>query len=640
MAILPTQLARVSNSLRNNVATQTLARTQQSLLEVQNQLATGKQISTPSDDPGAAAIIQQLRKTLEQRQAYSANLQQATDHLSEVDSTLGDLTDLLRQASSIASANVGSDVTPGERQAAATIVQALYNQVLSLGNKQYQGAYLFAGDRSTEAPFIEEAGGIRFAGSDRALANSYDQSTVLPFMVNGAELFGAVSARVQGGVDLAPALTGSTRVADLAGARNSGVNLGPIQLGNGSVAATVDLTGADRVDDILDRINAAGVGGIVASMNSAGGITLSGAAGDNITVREIGGGTTAGDLGILRPVGTGAGAPLAGASAKPRVTELTPLSALNGGAGFDAASGMVITNGQSRATVRFNAAITVGDAINAINGADLGVRAEINAAGTGVNIVNTTEGASMTIAENGGTTATNLGVRSFGPNTPLAELNAAKGVRTVAAADLRIVRSDASSFEVDIDGLNTVQDVINAINAASGGAGITASFATAGNAILLTDTAGGVASPKVLAVNFSEAARDLGLYGPAVGTLVTGADVNAVRADGIFSHLAALRNALQTGDAKTITEASEGLDDDVARITRVRGQTGARVQEFESRQSRIEDQNLATKSLLSNLEDVDYTAAISKFQTLQTTLQASLQSAGTMMRLSLMDFLG
>src|SRR5690349_14086364 len=117
MAILPLQLARVSNLLRTDVSTGQIASTQQQLLEVQNELSTGKKINTPSDDPGDAAIVQQLQKTLEQRQGYLTNLQDAQSTLSQVDSTTADLTSLLQQAQQIASANVGSDVTADQRTA-------------------------------------------------------------------------------------------------------------------------------------------------------------------------------------------------------------------------------------------------------------------------------------------------------------------------------------------------------------------------------------------------------------------------------------------------------------------------------------------------------------------------------------------
>jgi flagellin-like hook-associated protein FlgL len=64
------------------------------------------------------------------------------------------------------------------------------------------------------------------------------------------------------------------------------------------------------------------------------------------------------------------------------------------------------------------------------------------------------------------------------------------------------------------------------------------------------------------------------------------------------------------------------------------------VQDLQTRQDRLDEQNIATQSLLSQIEDTDYTAAIAKFQTLQTTLQASLATAQRVMNLSLLDFLG
>src|SRR5436190_15975589 len=121
MAILPLQLARVSNLLRTGVAQDSIARTQEKLLRTQNELSTGKRLNAPSDDPGDSAVVLQLQKTLEQRNGFLDNLTRASNHLGDVDTTLGDVTGLLDQAQSIASANVGSDVTPEQRKGAAAI---------------------------------------------------------------------------------------------------------------------------------------------------------------------------------------------------------------------------------------------------------------------------------------------------------------------------------------------------------------------------------------------------------------------------------------------------------------------------------------------------------------------------------------
>jgi flagellin-like hook-associated protein FlgL len=642
MAILPTQLARVSNLLRTNSAQGQIALTQRKLLQVQNELTTGKRINVASDDPGDAAIVQQLQKSLEQRQSFLTNLNRAKNHLSEVDSTLGDLNDLIQRAQEIASANVGSDVPPEQRAGAAAVVESIYGEALTLANKQFEGVYLFAGDRSTDAPFVAGPGGARFVGSENVLQNAFDESTDLPFMVNGADVFGALSSRVQGRTDLSPAMSAATPLSALKGATGNGVRPGLLTISNGTSTATIDLRGADNVGDVLGAINSSGLGTISAAIAPGSQIVLNAGPGDNITVADSAGGTVASDLGLLRPVGAGAGVSLTGQSVAPAVTPLTPLSSLRNGAGIDQAGGLRITSGSTTTTIDLSSAVTVEDLLNTINGSGAGVLARINAAGTGIDVVNPTQGSSIGIGENGGTTAADLGVRSFGPASLLGDFNNGKGVLLAAGADFRVTRSDGTTFDVDLTAAaTTVQDVIDAINTASGGAGLTASLATSGNGIVLTDTAGGAGALAISALNFSNAAADLGLTAsPAVGNVIAGADANTVASLGLFANLAKLRDALTANDSTGITAAAEGLSADYARSTRVRGETGARVQGLESRQNRLEDQDVATKSLLSTLSETDMTEAISRFQTLQTALQASMQTTAQVLHLSLLDFLG
>jgi len=640
MSILPIQLARVSNLLRSDVATQQITQTQQDLLEVQNELSTGQRLNTPSDDPGDSSIVLQLQKTLQQRDAYATNLQQAQSQLGEVDSSLGDLTDLVQQAMTIASQNVGSQVTAEQRQAAAAVVESLYSQAISVGNKEFAGAYLFAGDKSTDAPFITTSGGVQFVGSTNLLQNADDQNTLLPFQVSGANVFGALSSRVTGSADLTPSLTASTRITDLRGAGGSSVHLGTIQLGNGATTKLVDLSGASTVQDVVNAINNAALGNITGSI-SGNHLVLSTTGADNITVSDVGGGTTAADLGILTTAGGGAGASVVGSSVQPMVTMLTPLASLRNGAGIDQTHGLIITNGQNTATVSFATANTVEDLLNAINSSGANVRAQINAAGNGIDILNPVQGPQMTIAENGGTTAADLGVRSFGPTTPLGELNGGAGVRTVnPGPDFQITAASGASFTVSLNGAQTVQDVISRINAASGTAGVAASFATTRNGIVLTDSSGGAGKLTITPMNFSNAAADLGLTAPASGNVIKGADVDPVSAQGLFANLAKLRDALNSNDQAAITAAAEGLQADHDRVVTIRGQTGAQVQELQGRQNSLQDQNVATQAMLSQLKDADYPSTIAKFTTLQTALQASLATTARMLNLSLLDFLG
>jgi flagellar hook-associated protein 3 FlgL len=647
MSVLPLSIARVSSLMQANVATQTLNQTQSQLLTVENELSTGNAINQPSDNPAGASTILQLNQTLANRQAYATNLTQSTTSLSQVDTTLGSLEDLLNSAQSTASANVGSDVSAASRTAAAATIDSLTSEALTLGNTELNGQYLFGGDTDNDAPFVESDGSIKYVGSTTTLSNTVDEGTDLSYQVNANSVFGALSSQVQGTANLTPALTTDTQITDLQGARGLGVSLGTIQLSNGTTTANVDLTGSDDISDVIAKINAANVGGITASVGTNGNLVLTGGAADNITVTDPSGGTTAADLGIAQATGAGPGAPVNGTSLSPQITDLTPLADLKNGAGIDLSSGITITNGGQSATVQFSSpplrsGATVEDMLNAVNSSGTNVRAQINSTGTGINILNELQGSNLTISENGGTTAADLGVRSFSPSTQLSDLNGGTGVQPAASGpDFQITDSSGTSFQVSIAADTTVQDVINTINAdaSSAGAQVTAGFATTGNGITLTDSAGGSGTLTLSSLNSSDAAAELGLTTTASGGVITGTDVNPISAQGIFGDLQKLSNALKANDQAGITAAAAALQSDYTQVTNVRGANGATLQELQDRQTQLTAQNTATQSLLSSVQSANYTSVISQYETLQTSLQAGLEATSKTLQLSLLDFL-
>lgn len=633
--------------MQASVTTQTLNSTQAQLLQTETELSTGDAINQPSDNPAGAATILQLNQTLATRQAYATNLTSATSSLGQVDTTLSSLENLLTSAQSTASANVGSDVNAADRTAAAAQIDSLTSEALSLGNTELNGQYLFGGDTDNTAPFVQADGSIKYVGSTTTLDNTVDQGKTLAYQINANDVFGALSSQVQGTANLSPSLTTDTQITDLQGARNLGVSLGSIQISNGTSTATVNLAGSDTISDVIEKINAAGVGGITAAVGTNGNLVLTGGGTDNITVTDVAGGTTAEDLGIAQATGAGDGVPVTGTDLSPQITDLTPLADLKNGTGIDLSSGIVITNGGQSATVQFSSpplrsGATVEDLLNAVNSSGTNVRATINADGTGINIQNELQGSNLTIGENGGTTAADLGVRSFSTSTDLSSLNGGTGVTPAASGpDFQITDSNGTSFQVSIAGDTTVGDVINTINAdaTAAGARVTAAFATTGNGITLTDSAGGTGTLTLSPENSSTAAAELGLTGTAANGVITGTDVNPVSANGVFGDLQKLSIALKANDQAGITAAATALRADYQQVTDVRGANGAMLQQLQDRTTQLTAQNTATQSLLSSVQDTNYTQVISQYETLQTSLQAGLESASKTLQLSLLDFL-
>jgi flagellar hook-associated protein 3 FlgL len=626
---------RISDLYRDNVASSTLDSVQVQLAGMEQELSTGKAVTAPSDNPTAAASIEQLQKTVTYQTQYTTNLTQGTAQLNEVDSSLGGLSTLLNQAQSIASQNVSDTTSAAARTAAASVIDSIYNQALTTANTRYDGTYLFGTDDAQNQPYVQTATGLQYNGSDATLSQTFDAGTDESFQVSGSQAFGGESASVSTGTDISPSLSGTQRVVDLNGANGSGVKLGVIKIGNGTTTTSVDLSNADSVSDVIDDINSAGITGVTASLTSDG-IQLNAGPAADITVTDVAGGTTAADLGISTPVGGGAGVSVTGADIGAKVTDFTPLSSLRGGQGIDT-TGFTITNGGTPKTISLAGLSTVQDLLNAINSSGTGVSASINSDGTGIDLKNITSGTALSVSEDGGTTATELGFRTYSPATLLSSLNDGQGVSQPAGNQFAVTTADGTTTNFSLSGAVTVQDVIDQINTQGGGK-VTASFATAGNGIVLTDTTTGTGKFAVTALNAAGTASDLGLTTAASGNTITGADVNGVTAPGLFTDLNALRVALRANNTSGITLAAEALQNDATTITNLQGDVGARTQELTAQSSSLSAQSIATQSLLSTYQDVDYTTAITQYQALQNSLQASLEVTAKTTQLTLLNY--
>ncbi len=94
---------------------------------------------------------------------------------------------------------------------------------------------------------------------------------------------------------------------------------------------------------------------------------------------------------------------------------------------LDTGAGLIISNGGKSATIDTSGAKTVEDLLNEINGAGLGLVAEINSDSSGINVRSTLSGTGLTIGENGGQLATQLGIRTYTADTKLADFNGGVG---------------------------------------------------------------------------------------------------------------------------------------------------------------------------------------------------------------------
>jgi flagellar hook-associated protein 3 FlgL len=646
---------RSTNLLSQTRLIQQLNNDQIALQKLQNQISTGRRIALPSEDASAAQRGQTIQRLLEQKAQAKVNTQAAQSYLDATDVALSNVAKMLTEVRSAAVAASSDTASDTMRQAAKEQVNQAINQLLNTANQQFRGRYLFAGSRSGSTPFTSTAAGILYNGNEGSLDSFVDTELAYATNAAGSDVFGAFSSQVNGSVDLNPALTDDTPISALnAGA---GLSLGSIQIGDGTNKSIIDLSSAATIGDVVRLIEAnppAGRTLTVSRTTNGLNIAIDVGGGGNLTIRDVSGGTTATDLEIATPaIGVGVN-PVVGGDLNPGIRLTTRLADLQPGGPLDLTSGLRIQNGGTTYTIDTSTAQTVEELLNVINGSGAGVLAQIAPSGDRLIVRSLLSGADFSIGENGGSTATQLGLRSFSASTSLSELNYGNGVNAIAGPDFTIHRKDGTDLAIDVSSATTIGDVIDLINNDAANQDLAtqviARLSTLGNGIELFD--GNIIGTDTLSITAafgSNAAIELGLIpsgsstatatAGVSGDTLTGTDTNPQEVSGLFNSLIRVRDALDNFNREELSRALALLDEDFDRVTFARGDIGARNQAIDTIQTQIEDQVNQLKASLSDDIETDLPEAISNLTAKQAALQASLQLAAQVFQTSLLNYL-
>ncbi len=653
MTRIGTNIGRISTLQSTNTMLANIQRTQLALFDTQDHLY--KRVLRPSDDPGAASSILNLQNILQRRDVQGRNLAHATGVLDNTDQALNDLQAILLEARDTASSQIGLNSDDQTRATMVSVIDDALRAATEIANRSYQSVQLFGGTGAFNGTggVIAQAGvgGLRYTGGTSNLLLDVGADQPVQINSNGIEAFGQMTVRVQSVIDLDPQASAATRLDSLTGALGKGIRLGSVQLTVNATTTTVDLTAADTLGDVADILDdaIAALGGVSTVSVTGNGLSVNIAGGETLALTDVGAGKTAADLGLVVPATVGP-ATTAATDLGPKLGKLTPLASL--GVVIDWASGLRITQGGTTKVADFSTASTVEDLQNVIAQLDMGLRLEINADRTSLNLVSDVSGVALSIGENGGTTATDMGLRSYDLSTKLSDFNRGQGVSTVSGQpDFRVELHDGRSFDVDLSGLATVGDVIAAIEAAATGAGLTlgvdfsVGLASVGNGLTFTDGTVGGGDFRIYAQAdsgqvVSRAAEDLGiLVNAGAGGTITSSDNATVRVESLFTHLQEIRDALLVPGGIGIEVALEKLEADIDRLVQARGSVGIRARQVEDATTRANALKLAEESTLSALQDQDFTEMATRYTTLMTQLQANLQVGAASQQLSLLDFL-
>lgn len=123
------------------------------ITKLQSQLASGKRVLKPSDDPQATDSILRLQAVIDKNEQYLKNVADGQAVLEETSTVLDGFLSIMQDVK-----NELITASNGSRQEALPVqanrLDQLLTQAVEIANTKFNGKYIFAGTNTLEAPFV------------------------------------------------------------------------------------------------------------------------------------------------------------------------------------------------------------------------------------------------------------------------------------------------------------------------------------------------------------------------------------------------------------------------------------------------------------------------------------------------------
>jgi flagellar hook-associated protein 3 FlgL len=182
---------RVTNTMMMQSTIRHLGQSLERLQRGQEQLATGRAILRPSDDPGGTTTAMNLRGELRATDQRSRALDDARTWLGMADASLSTGLDLLARVKQVTvqASNTGA-IGPASRAALAAEVYAIRGELLGVANTQHLGRSIFAG--TVAGPAYDASGS--YLGDAGAVRREVAPDVTIDVNLTGEAIFGSGAA--------------------------------------------------------------------------------------------------------------------------------------------------------------------------------------------------------------------------------------------------------------------------------------------------------------------------------------------------------------------------------------------------------------------------------------------------------------
>jgi len=164
--------------------------------KAQDQLATGKLVVSPSDDPEKISVMQRLKSALNRQDSYANTLQAAGVRLNAQENAVRNSSTILVRIKELALQASSDTMNSEDRTNIASEIEGLQKDLLSLANTtDVNGNFVFGGSRVSTAPFSVVAGIASYQGDQADVqAEAGDQRKVQISRPGSAVFAGTIRA--------------------------------------------------------------------------------------------------------------------------------------------------------------------------------------------------------------------------------------------------------------------------------------------------------------------------------------------------------------------------------------------------------------------------------------------------------------
>ena len=167
------------------------------------QMASGKRVNVPSDDPLAAAQMVGNQDQSNRADQYLQNIDTLTNQLQTADSALGSAVTAVTQAITLGVQGSTGTLSAANRQQIVQNLQGIQSQLVQLANTSVGGSYLFGGTASTAPPYTLDPtnpSGVTYNGNSGTntvqVADGLNLQTNMPgnqlFQNSAGDIFGSL----------------------------------------------------------------------------------------------------------------------------------------------------------------------------------------------------------------------------------------------------------------------------------------------------------------------------------------------------------------------------------------------------------------------------------------------------------------